>query len=42
MSIFVWVMVILLVWGAVAGYVGVMIGRIVRLRDRQAPEPPTD
>jgi hypothetical protein len=33
-----WIVVALAVWVAVAAFVGVLLGRAVRRRDRQVPE----
>ena len=33
-----WVVVALAVWVAVAAFVGVLLGRVVRRRDRQVPD----
>jgi hypothetical protein len=37
-SVFAWIMLGVLAWGAVAGYVGVLVGRVIRRRDGQLPE----
>jgi hypothetical protein len=37
-----WSIVVLTVWVAVAAFVGVLLGRAVRRRDRQVPNGPAD
>ena len=37
-----WSIVVLTVWVAVAAFVGVLLGRAVRRRDRQVPEGSAD
>jgi hypothetical protein len=36
-SVLAWVIVVAIAWMAVAAVVGVLVGRAVRLRDRQVP-----
>ena len=40
MSMVGWIVVGLMVWMAVAAVVAVLIGRAIRMRDRQVPRPP--
>ena len=40
MSMIGWIVVGLVVWMAIAAAVAVLIGRAIRMRDRQVPRPP--
>ena len=37
-----WIIVVAAAWLAVAAVVGVLVGRMIRERDRQVPPPPAD